>query len=322
MKSKNYIILILVLLVFLSTSVLAKVEVGGEVESKIRTLINDQGSDSFLLNKINLNFLLPANSTTEAKFAVNLFSNRSDYQVKKLYLAHYFPKFDLTIGRQPISWSFGSLLNPVDFNLGAETMGEKREAKVVDAVEIYYPVNWNTGLTGVASFSQQGQVKEGLRARTYYKGYDLSANYIKDYQGNRRFGISGKGDLGPVGIYGAIAYYSKAGVPVYLVGVDYSFQFNDFNKLTLQGEYLRNEAGSYIGLGDQLVAGFANYKINNFSNFSSYMIVSLSDDLTGMLAGSYQKQLGTNLDFELSTSITKNNNQVTKVIEMSFSYPF
>ncbi|GAB6100731.1 hypothetical protein JCM16358_26100 [Halanaerocella petrolearia] len=336
MKNK-YIIVTLILLILLSSPVLARVKVGGKVDTSIITSLNDKDSQNFLQNKLNLNLMLPVSGNTEAKFEVDLFNgiknNKLNSQLKKLYIANHFSKFDLTVGRQPISWSFGSLLNPVDFNLGAEAMNEESNNKSIDALEVYYPINWNSSITGIAAFpnNNAGDIKVGFRGRTYYQGYDLSFNYVadKDVNNNRqRIGITGKGDLGPIGAYGAVGYYFDFQEAAFLAGIDYSFLLNDINRLTLQGEYLRYEAdvlqgmlasiGSNLNLGKDLVTVMITYELDDFSSISSYVIVDSQQEL--ILGGEYKSQLNSNLDFRLQGSYS--NDSDSGMIETTVSYPF
>ena len=77
----------------------------------------------------------------------------AEYFTKKLYLKNRFDNFHLTVGRQPISWSFGSLLNPVDYTLGAVALDEESSSKYTDAVLVYVPINWNSGVDIVGLLS-------------------------------------------------------------------------------------------------------------------------------------------------------------------------
>ena len=141
--------------------------------------------------------------------------NRSDRLfLEKLYWKHKFKKLHLTIGRQPISWSFGSLLNPVDYELGALALEQEFSVKYQNALEAYCPLNWNTSISLVVS--NPGDARDwkiGLRGRALINDFDITAHYILEHispgaADDYRFGITAKGDVGSFGVYGSIGYYS------------------------------------------------------------------------------------------------------------------
>lgn len=200
----------------------------------------------------------------------------ASYFTKKLYLKHKFDRFHLTVGRQPVSWSFGSLLNPVDYTLGSVALDEENNSKYTDALEVYIPLNWNSSFSLVTSFPagfdlEKEKMKWGFRGRFGVKGYDLTVNYVLEAEsigkvmdqstevgdsgeaaGNvvgllpgilprQRAGFAFKGDLWDLGIYGAVGHYFGDGVQSsnsYLLGADYSYTFNYNTTVTLQLEYL------------------------------------------------------------------------------------
>ncbi len=226
--------------------------------SLINIIDNEGQLSTYLQEGLDLELFLPSFDDTQAKFEIYLYSNPLsggfDYLIKKLYLKHKFEKFHLTVGRQPISWSFGSMLNPVDFSLGAMVMDEETGAKYQNAIEGYVPLNWNTSISVVAAFPENSQdIKWGLRGRTLIKGYDLTLNYVQEPEkeimgtitpASKRIGLTTKGDLGPFGVYGALGYYfseNNDGSFAYLIGGDYSYFFEAGNKIYFQLEYLSME---------------------------------------------------------------------------------
>jgi len=334
---KYFSITILFLILFLlgSISISAKVDIGGELAASLISIIDNEGSISaFLQESLDLELFLPAFNNTQAKFEIYLFNNPMsggfDYLIKKLYLKHEFDKLYLTLGRQPISWSFGSMLDPVDFTLGAMVMDEETGGKYQDAIEAYVPLNWNSSVSLVAAFPEASQdIKWGLRGRTMIGGYDLTLNYVRepeiDFMGtiipvNQRIGFTAKGDLGPLGVYGALGYYFKDndnGNLAYLIGGDYSYFFEAGNKIYFQLEYLsikKDNLSSVLGpffagnvtsnlkenIG--LILGMANYEIDEFSQINLMVISSLNDGSIIVMPG-YSSQLNNNLSFNLSTAI-------------------
>jgi len=334
-KYFNITILFIIIFLLVLIPVSAKIDIGGEVNTSLVGILDNQGNISgYLQESLDLELFLPSFDDTQAKFEIYLYnhplSGGFDYLLKKLYLKHKFEKFHLTVGRQPISWSFGSMLNPVDFSLGAMVMDEETGSKYQNAIEAYYPINWNSSITAIAAFPNGFEnMKWGLRGRTMLEGYDLTLNYVREPEENsaetmipvsQRIGISAKGDLGPFGIYGALGYYFKDnddGDLAYLIGGDYSYFFEAGNKIYFQLEYLSmkqenlssvlgpffsgnitNNLDNHVGL----LLGLANYEINEFSQVSLMAISSLNDGSMIIMPG-YHNQLNNNLSFNLNMAI-------------------
>ena len=334
-KYFNITILFIIIFLLVLIPVSAKIDIGGEVNTSLVGILDNQGNISgYLQESLDLELFLPSFDDTQAKYEIYLYnhplSGGFDYLLKKLYLKHKFEKFHLTVGRQPISWSFGSMLNPVDFSLGAMVMDEETGSKYQNAIEAYYPINWNSSITAIAAFPNGFEnMKWGLRGRTMLEGYDLTLNYVREPEENsaetmipvsQRIGISAKGDLGPFGIYGALGYYFKDnddGDLAYLIGGDYSYFFEAGNKIYFQLEYLsmkQENLSSVLGpffsgnitnnLDNQvgLLLGLANYEINEFSQVSLMAISSLNDGSMIIMPG-YHNQLNNNLSFDLNLAI-------------------
>ena len=334
-KYFNITILFIIIFLLVLIPVSAKIDIGGEVNTSLVGILDNQGNISgYLQESLDLELFLPSFDDTQAKYEIYLYnhplSGGFDYLLKKLYLKHKFEKFHLTVGRQPISWSFGSMLNPVDFSLGAMVMDEETGSKYQNAIEAYYPINWNSSITAIAAFPNGFEnMKWGLRGRTMLEGYDLTLNYVREPEENsaetmipvsQRIGISAKGDLGPFGIYGALGYYFKDnddGDLAYLIGGDYSYFFEAGNKIYFQLEYLsmkQENLSSVLGpffsgnitnnLDNQvgLLLGLLNYEINEFSQVSLMAISSLNDGSMIIMPG-YHNQLNNNLSFNLNIAI-------------------
>ena len=334
-KYFNITILFIIIFLLVLIPVSAKIDIGGEVNTSLVGILDNQGNISgYLQESLDLELFLPSFDDTQAKYEIYLYnhplSGGFDYLLKKLYLKHKFEKFHLTVGRQPISWSFGSMLNPVDFSLGAMVMDEETGSKYQNAIEAYYPINWNSSITAIAAFPNGFEnMKWGLRGRTMLEGYDLTLNYVREPEENsaetmipvsQRIGISAKGDLGPFGIYGALGYYFKDnddGDLAYLIGGDYSYFFEAGNKIYFQLEYLSmkqenlssvlgpffsgnitNNLDNHVGL----LLGLLNYEINEFSQVSLMAISSLNDGSMIIMPG-YHNQLNNNLSFDLNLAI-------------------
>lgn len=334
-KYFNIIILFMIFSLLGSIPIFAKVEVGGELATSLINIIDNQGNISaYPQASLDLELYIPPFDNNQIKSAVYLYTNPStgqlDFMFKKLYLKHKFDKLHLTLGRQPISWSFGSMLNPVDFTLGSMVMDEETGAKYQDALEAYVPLNWNSSVSLVAAFPEGSQdIKWGLRGRTMLEGYDLTLNYVRepeiDFMGtiipaSQRIGFTAKGDLGPLGVYGALGYYFKDnddGDLAYLIGGDYSYFFEAGNNIYFQLEYLsmkKDNLSSILGpffagnvtnnLNENigLILGMANYGIDEFSQVNLMAISSLNDGSIIIIPG-YSNQLSNNLSLNLGTAI-------------------
>jgi len=333
-KYFNIIILFVIFFLLSAISISAKIDIGGELTASLINIIDNEGNISvYPQASLDLELYIPPFDNNQIKSAVYLYTNPAtsqlDFMFKKLYLKHRFEKLHLTLGRQPISWSFGSMLNPVDFTLGAMVMDEETGAKYQNAIDAYIPLNWNTSISAIAAFPETSQdIKWGLRGRTMIEGYDLTLNYVRepeiDFMGtiipaSQRIGFTVKGDLGPIGVYGALGYYFKENDDsdlAYLIGGDYSYFFEAGNKIYFQLEYLsiKKENLSFI-LGPffagnlpnnlnkniGLILGMANYEIDEFSQINLMAISSINDASIIIMPG-YRNQLSNNLSLDLGAA--------------------
>ena len=330
-KYFNITILFIIFFLLGSIPISAKVDIGGELAASLINIIDNEGNiSSYLQESLDLELFLPTLNNTQAKFEIYLFNNPMsggfDYLIKKLYLKHKFEKLHLTLGRQPISWSFGSMLNPVDFTPGAMVMDEETGSKYLNAITAYYPINWNSSITGIAAFPDNlkfENVKWGIRGRTTLEGYDLTLNYVREADtdnnglsasADQRIGFSAKGDLGPFGIYGAMGYNFAElnnGDLSFLMGGDYSYYFESGSKIYFQVEYLslkEERLSSLLGslaLLDSSLDSESNahlfltrtsYDINEFSAISLFTISSL-DDYSTIIMPNYSNQISNSLTF-------------------------
>ncbi len=347
MRQTSILTVLFLLLTVFATQALA-IEAGGEAEVSYYGVLPEAGDlkDEFM-DRIDLEFFLPPLRDTEFSYAFQISKPLQDlladetaaYFAKKLYLKHKFERFHLTLGRQPVSWSFGSLLNPVDYTLGSVALDEENNSKYTDVVEAYIPLNWNSGLSLVASFpegftSKEEQRKWGARARFGVKGYDLTLNYVQeaDVVGptegalaeilaaipEKRIGFTFKGDLKDFGVYGAYGHYFGEGVESgrsYLLGADYSYNLNPGTKITIQMEYLGVEPRFLEpGLREELLKmesgeeridfliGNMVYPLDDFSSLALMTMVNL-DDGSLFLTPRYLATLPGNFDLEVSATL-------------------
>ena len=346
MNKKLSIIFSFLLIILLSLTASAEVEIGGELGVDSNISFNNNQRHFYLTENLNLKLFIPQTKNTEVKIDFNIKNSQigTNTTFKKLYIKKAYNNFNISMGRQPVSWSFGSLINPVDFNFGAEVMDQSQSAKYIDAVKFYLPVNWKTGIEVVANPQlgiSDSQIKEldykgiksGIRARTMINDYDLSFNYVYNPLINRKnnLGLSLKGDLGPLGIYSAASYEKAANdiledEDVYLLGVDYSKSINYDQRIYLQGEIinlsstkleefastlLQSNTIDNIELADErynLFAGNISYSINNFSSFNLFLLGSINNS-SFALTPQYKNQLPGNIELTISSTLATNKNK-------------
>lgn len=302
----------------------ADIGVGGSIDTTVVGTIDSQDNfETDIWNRANIELLLPERDKTSSRFEVDIYQAGavSDFFIRSLYLRRRFETVQLTAGRQPVSWSFGSLFNPVDFTLGAELAGVERTGKFSDGVELYIPLSWNASFAAVGSVEPlSGEIKSGARLRGGIMGYDASLNFIYEPVGalpeldkeNLRAGLSLKGDLGPLGIYGALA--GRATDPIDrdisfsgLGGADYSFNIRNMHTVNIQAEYINLEpeiAGSMLGAAVDdiknidLLAGSLNFGISDFTSVGLTSVIFLNEDSV-VWAPYFKSDLGGNLVFTL-----------------------
>ena len=214
-------------------------------------------------------------------------------------------------------------------------LSEENNSKYTDACELYIPLNWNSGISLIASFpdgftSDMHRLKSGARIRMGIMNYDITLNYVREADTlinginalaflsiipSQRIAMTFKGDLLDLGIYGAAGYYFDNidnGFFSYMLGIDYSFFLNYKTKIIVQTEYLGidvNDLPLYLKIGmlkmdstdNRLDMGIItmNYPIDEFSSFTMTGIVN-ADDYSFILSPMYQILLPFNIDLKLS----------------------
>ncbi|NLN20143.1 MAG: hypothetical protein GX162_12855 [Firmicutes bacterium] len=327
---------IVLLIPLLLSATASALDVGGEAKIHWALLLDSQGSwDSELTESLRLELFVPPIGGNELRYEFLLTrplqgilsAEETSYFPRKLYLKRKLGKVSLTLGRQPISWSFGSLLNPVDYTLGAMALEEERSSKFTDAVAVYLPLNWNSGIDLAASFpagcsSGIEQMKWGLRTRFGVRGYDVTLNYVEEPPisaviPRQRVGLTLKGDVGRVGVYAAAGVYfdgEKDHGRSYVAGADWSYRLSHYTRLTVQLEYLslgQDLVFPVLGLLPEtsdstehtsLLAGRVGYPLDEFSSLA---LVALCDLKHGgvFISPSYRSILPGNRDLVVSAAV-------------------
>jgi len=335
--SKKIILLILTLILIASPTIThasSNYQMGGTAKTGLNSLFFDDTSRIELYDSLNLE-LTSDDTAFEVDFTHNFTNNELDISLKKAYFRKKFMGSNITIGKQPISWSFGSLINTVDYSLGAEALDEETSAKYVNGIKIDYPLNWYSSLSLVREFNSEYDYKYGFRGRTLINDYDVSVNWVNQKSTNssdlNRWGLTLKGDISNTGVYGSytqIDYKTKnfqINTEGYMMGADYSYFLNEGygNRLYLQGEYhlLEKNEGLNVLLNSLAGAGVAitpskissqekyfkvflsnvNYNINDFSSIGFFTITSLEDGSTALIPN-YRNQLTNNTTLKVNVS--------------------
>lgn len=333
-------------------------DIGGKASLISNLSYYDSELDNSLAAELELEWYLPYDFPLDIQNRAVISLNEAaedkvDLWFKKLYLRQKVGPLTAKIGRQPVSWSYGALINPVDYSLGAENLDQESRAKFVDGVELYYPINWGSGLTFVVSDVEEKEHKWALRGRTTLRRYDLSASYVRtpvaDSADFERYGLTAKGDLGPFGVYGAYGLWQNSEIDydIYQIGTDYSYHFLSGRQLYLQGEYLRlegvegnissfdffslraaaaAESSSEIKSNLDFFNTNLSYEIDEFSSIG-IMTVSYLDDGSTIFIPNYSYLFGSNLLLELRGSIAAGEDDEVlggdvKGLEINLSYTF
>jgi len=228
--------------------------------------------------------------------------------VDRAFVKYRLPSFDLTLGRQAVTFGKARFWNPLDVFLPFDARQFDREYKPgVDAVRVDVPVGEMSGLTMVAA---PGRV-DGSRvyARSWYGSavlgrvytnladFDFAAQGGKVY-GGYQGGAGLTGALGPIEVRAEGAYLFSIDEPdeptpvpdhlMAVVGVGRLFDCS----LNLQAEYLYNGAGDDANLdaalsrvaagralqmSEHLVAAMIGYDLLPLLTGSVATIVSVSD---------------------------------------------
>lgn len=215
------------------------VETGGEIQVQSGLFYKDELSVNFL-GEGELEFFLPGARNLDTRLVLRgrLEQSNPELGIKYLYLRRRHENGHITLGRQPVSWSYGAIFNPLDYGLGVEGLAGITHTPEMDGIRFFRFLGAGSGFQVVTGFDQglTGQSPEKLgyggRLRVPLPGHDISLNisyrpFPATGEDNLlRGGLTYSGDAGPVGIYGALGYYRlhKAGKDDYVVqlGIDYS----------------------------------------------------------------------------------------------------
>ena len=229
------------------------------------------------------------------------------HNLDRLFVKFTTRVFDLTIGRQVLSWGTGHLWNPTDLlSPFAPTTVDKEVRRGVDAVRASIPIAETTQLE-LLWLPQKVAADNGGAARLQANlaGYDFSisaAKYVRDLV----FGLDFAGDLGPLGLHGEGAYTvaldglgdPKTAVHVgenflrAVVGVDWKptdkfvlmleYHFNGYGATSPSG-YLekltsaRVQRGEVFGAGRHYLGLVAAWQVSELFSVQGLLLGNLTD---------------------------------------------
>ena len=230
------------------------------------------------------------------------------FQLDRANLTYRLSLFDVTIGRQAITFGKAHFWNPLDVFLPFDSRQFDREYKRgVDALRADVPLGEMSGLTLVGAFGRRDDARiydrtwygSALMGRAYTNllDWDLAAQGGKIYGGYQAGGAL-TGVLGPIEVRAEAAYFFESDdrnepVPVgdhatAVVGIGRLFD----SSLNLQAEYLYNGAGDdddlfiafqrvlagrALQMSEHVVGALVSYDLLPILNGSIAGIVSLSD---------------------------------------------
>ena len=346
---------IVLAILFLTGNVLA-VNIGGEMDIRNYLSYNTENQKPKVgwSGVAELEFFLPQTNNLDPRMVLlgDLSSREVDLDFKYAYLRYRYNGGHLTLGRQPVSWSYGSIINPLGYGPGVAGLAGETIRPDVNGIRYLRFLGAGSTLQLIGSFPEGNEssfdrLGYGLRLRFPGTGHDISFNMItqpvstggEETEDNLiRVGTIYSGDLGPIGVYGALGYFHlyEAELDEILsqVGIDYSWQVGPRYRERLiyfQAEYLRfwkeNSGGlaqfqQFTDLLDitlnngaaentqDLFVGNLVLQLDYFSEIGLGMITD-TGDIPLIIAPFYQNDLGGDLELRIEGNIWVNNNDVS-----------
>ncbi len=338
-----FLLLMMVLMLGGSMAHAGAVEVGGRIDLQAGMLY-DQDFFGNYQGSGELELYLPRGENFASRLVLRGHLNEGgpELGVKYMYLRYRHQYGHITLGRQPISWSYGSLIHPLDYKPGVEGLAGETIQPEVDGVRILQNMGNGASLHFAVSFpeglTRQPLHRMGLggRLRVMLPDHDFSLNVIDQplqlfplpgEDNLFRAGLTYRGDAGPAGFYGAISYFRLRHRGdedvVAQVGADFSWQVGPEYQESLvyfQAEYLRfllgelglnhlMQAGAGPGLMGGIPAEFhdlllvnLNLEIDPFSQVGTALIFETTDYQLA-LAPYFESDLGGGVELRLEGSL-------------------
>ncbi|MGM0420001.1 MAG: hypothetical protein ACQEQG_03300 [Bacillota bacterium] len=330
------------LIIFLAILVVSgpaeAVDIGGEINVNAGLIYPSTGDISTSISaEAELELYLPTSETLEPRLVVQggiRNQGQTDFSFKYLYLRSRLNSSHLTLGRQPVSWSYGAIINPLDFGFGIEGLADRSITPGIDGARYYHSLGSGRSFQAVISWPDlTGEFTDlgyGARLRLPGQGYDFSLNAVsQEIAGGRRLhraGMTYSGDLGPIGVYGTAGYYNlhESSLDDWIIqlGMDYSWFLGEFDqrRVNIQGEYFRfikgdMNLGYVLGLagggapgtqfmlaGQDLFIANLSTSLDSFTNIGLALLKE-SSGWNVVAVPYYTSDLGGGLEFRLEGSL-------------------
>lgn len=223
----------------------------------------------------------------------NTQQNSTQTTLDRGYIDLYFPKFDITIGKQRVAIGVSYIWAPLDLFNRVNIFEPREEKPGVNAFKIYIPLGQASSITGVFSPEENFKSsKSGIRAQTHYKGVDMAMSLIRYGMKNETiYGIDFRGE-NIVGWWLEGGYFSS---PLenklkIVIGFDYTFPYkrgifwlNEFfydesgEKDKTLYNYEKLLEGDRFTLGQKYYMSSLSYSLTDFLSASTTYIGNLTD---------------------------------------------
>mgnify|MGYP001026884486 CR=1 FL=1 len=195
------------------TLTLYAADIGGKMEIQGGLSYQDEVKAAFS-GLSELEFYLPSSRDIDLRLVLEAHlkdDSSPELGITYAYIRYHSENGHITAGRQPVSWSYGAMFNPLDYGTSVDGFAGMSLTPKADGFRVFRSLGDRSSLQGVISFQNISQeisykdISYGARLRTPVPGHDISTQII--YSSSLlRAGATYSGDLGPVGIYGAAGY--------------------------------------------------------------------------------------------------------------------
>ena len=298
----------------------------------------DVGSGSDQTVDLSTAILKPCESDKQVENCTNGLALNND--IDRLFLKLYLPWFDLIIGRQPISWGVGRLINPVDLFSVFSPFEMDREEKVgIDSIRAIIPIGDLSKLDlVVADKGSLENLSGGFRLEIHVdipEKDDGSERSIESFElhvtGGKFWNEVGAGlgletELAGAGfraeVFSAYSYdEEKMQLPRAMVGFDYRFK----NGIYLMVDYHFNGVGvsdsdDYVNLilPEEYSEFFPGSDVDHKDLFSRGEVFLLGRHYL-MVAATYQLHPLLNANLMVMGNLTDPSMIVTPTLTYSFA---
>ncbi|MGM0567699.1 MAG: hypothetical protein ACQESB_00610 [Elusimicrobiota bacterium] len=292
------------------------VELGGDLEIRSGLSYSDKDFKAGFAGRGEMEMFFPESDTVEPRLVYRAVLAEDGIRsgIKYMYIRLPMDKGHYTAGRQPVFWSYGSMLNLLDYRLGIEDLGEETFRSGTDGLRYHRHLGGGRSLQLVVSFqdfadNSWDELGYGSRLRLPGTGYDLSFNFFyqpvlyplpePEEDNLLRAGATYNRDIGAVGTYGSFAFFQLQDNDredlMLQLGMDYSWQLGR-RRMLLQAEY-------YRFLQDNLDAGVLAGVMAGGGNLEESFPWMGEEQTAGSLLGREMLLAGLSLQMDYFSSI-------------------